>query len=109
LTKLGAPSAVDPLALSLAHFYIHNKSAKIVGLEYLRCVPREANVRLLVDLICSSRKERRVELAKASKQKRRKMLLLQQRQDFEQGRIVMVQGWILSETEARLCALAAFL
>jgi len=27
--------------------------------------------------------------------------------DFSEGRIVQIQGWLLSETEARLCAIAA--
>lgn len=107
LIKLVASSTPDPLALSLASFFIHNESAKIIGLEYLRCAPREADARLLVDLICSCQAEHKLELAKADMEQRRELLLLQQRQDFERGRIVKVQGWILSETEVRLCALAA--
>jgi hypothetical protein len=35
------------------------------------------------------------------------MLLHRHSQDFEHGRFVKVQGWILSVTEARLCALVA--
>jgi hypothetical protein len=31
----------------------------------------------------------------------------QLRQDFAEGRTVLVDGWLLAETEARLCALAA--
>ena len=30
------------------------------------------------------------------------------REDFAQGRVVLVDGWYLSETEARLCALTTF-
>jgi hypothetical protein len=30
------------------------------------------------------------------------------RQDFDSGRTVLVQGWVLSRTEARLCALTTF-
>lgn len=107
LSRLGRPPAAEPLALSLAHFFPHDQSAKIVGLEYLRGAPHEASASVLVDLICSSDPERRGQLAQADARKRRELLRAQQRQDFEQGRIVRVQGWILSETEARLCALAA--
>jgi hypothetical protein len=34
LTKLVASSATDGLAVKLANLFIHNESAKIVGLEY---------------------------------------------------------------------------
>jgi len=29
------------------------------------------------------------------------------RADFESGRVVSIEGWVLSDTEAKLCALAA--
>jgi len=107
LAKPGESRVPGPLGSKLAKFFINRESATIVGREYLRRAPREADVRLLVDLICSSEKGRRAELAKADMEKLRELLLQQQRQDFEEGRIVNVQGWILSETEARLCAVAA--
>ncbi len=97
----------DPVAVKLADVFTHARSARVVGFEYLAGVPREADARLLVDLICSFRGERRAELAGANLATRRRLLAAQQREDFEQGRVVNVQGWILSETEARLCALAA--
>lgn len=107
LAKLGGSSTPDPLVLKLAQFFVHKGSASVVGREYLRSVPEEADARLLVDLICSGQIERRAELAKADRGELRELLLLQQRHDFEHGRIVNVQGWILSETEVRLCALTA--
>src|SRR2546425_213597 len=85
LAKLGTPTAPDPLAVSLAYFFIYSKSAKTIGLEYLRCRPKEADVRLLTEMICSRRPERRTELIKADMGKRREALLLLQRQDFERG------------------------
>jgi hypothetical protein len=107
LAKWLGSRAHEPLALSLATFFSHKESAKIIGLQYLRFAPKEADVHLLVELICSHRPERRRELTIAEVNKRRQLLLLQQRQDFEHGRIVKLHGWILSETEVRLCALAA--
>jgi hypothetical protein len=97
----------DLLPWKLAHFFLHKESAKVVGLEYLRVVPMEADVQFLADLICSLKEKTRAEFAHADAQKLRVLLLRQQRQDFERGRIVNVHGWILSRTEARLCALAA--
>ena len=79
----------------------------MVGREYLRSVPEEEDARLLVDLICSGQAVGRADLVGADLKELREWLRHQQRQEFEHGRIVKVQGWILSETEARLCALAA--
>jgi hypothetical protein len=106
LAELGESRAPNSLASKLAGFFSRKESAVLVGREYLRCAPREADVRLLVDLICSFQEERRAELASADMAKLRELLLLRQRQDFGEGRTVHVHGWILSETEARLCALA---
>jgi hypothetical protein len=97
----------DPLASSLANFFTDRQSAAIIGLEYLRSIPEEANIHLLINLICSFRPERRPELANINIEEYRELLVLQQRDDFEHNRMVKIHGWILSETEARLCALAA--
>lgn len=95
------------LAVKLANFYVDKKSAKIVGIEYLRSVPSEAKVDLLVDWICSFNEAQHAEFATADKNRLKELLLLRQREDFEHERVVNVRGWILSETECRLCALAA--
>jgi hypothetical protein len=97
----------DPLASSLANFFTHRQSAAIIGFEYLRYIPEEANIHLLVNLICSFRPERWAELANINMEEYRELLILQQRDDFQHNRMVRIHGWILSETEARLCALAA--
>lgn len=107
LSSLVGQRAPESLAANLAKVFAHKKSAALVGVEYLRSVPREADARMLVDLICSREAELRATLIKADLKALRELLRHQQRQDFEQGRIVKLQGWILSETEARLCALAA--
>jgi hypothetical protein len=39
----------------------------------------------------------------------RRHLALEQRRDFAESRIAVVDGWILSRTEARICALVACL
>ena len=100
---------IGSLAAKLASFYVDKESAKIVGLEYLRSVPAEAKVAFLVDLICSVDRAKHAELAQADKHKLKELLVLRQRQDFEHERVINVRGWILSETECRLCALAALI
>jgi hypothetical protein len=95
------------LSSKLANFFHNKESARAIGLAYLRIVPAEANARQITRLICSSWEQRYDEMAHADAAKIKTILLRQQREDFEKGRIVNVQGWILSQTEARLCALAA--
>jgi hypothetical protein len=94
------------LASKLVGFFRDKESARAVGREYLRIAPVEADTLKLTELICAGRPERYAELNNADMGKVRSILLHQQREDFNKGRIVNVQGWILSETEARLCALA---
>jgi hypothetical protein len=94
----------DPLSTKLIDVFHDKKSARAIGLEYLRMAPTEGNPGELTKLICSARYH---ELARADGRTVKDLLLRRQRDDFEAGRIVYVQGWILSETEARLCALAA--
>jgi hypothetical protein len=96
----------NPLASKLVDFFQDRESARAVGREYLRIAPVEADTLKLTELICAGRQERYAELSHASMGKVRRMLLHQQREDFEKGRIVNLQGWILSQTEVRLCALA---
>src|SRR5262245_4802139 len=64
----------DSLAAKLASFYVDKESAKIVGIEYLRSVPTEANVASLVDLVCPFDEVRRAELAQADKHKLKELL-----------------------------------
>jgi hypothetical protein len=107
LDKPGITRNTNAVAWKLANFFVDKKSAKIVGLEYLRSAPSEANAGLLIDLICSSDGERHAEFAQADNYMLRELLQHQLRQDFEYDRVVNVRGWLLSETEARLCALVA--
>ncbi len=109
LAKLDEASAPNPLASNLAMFFTHKESAAKVGLEYLRSVPEEADANRLVDLICSSQSEGRANLVEADLERLRELLRRQHLQDFEHGRVVKLHGWILSETEVRLCGLAAII
>ena len=97
----------NPLASKLVNVFQDKESAAAVGREYLRIAPVEADALKLIELICAGRPERYAELNRAGMGKVRSILLHQQREDFDKGGIVNVKGWILSETEARLCALAA--
>jgi hypothetical protein len=91
----------------VAGFYTHKEDAVIIGIEYLKSVPKEADSSTLIDLIvpCDSDRYRRI--SEADSKEVNAIIVEWQREDFEQGRIVNVSGWLLSETEARVCGLTA--
>jgi hypothetical protein len=95
-----------PLLSRLGRFFANRESARVIGQRYLELAPSEADPERLMALICHS-DENRARLAHANTEQLREILLDQQRMDFVRGRTVMIDGWVLSETEVRLCALAA--
>ena len=97
------------LAAQLAALFTHTESAKVIGLEYLQKHRQEANIRVLLDQVTSSSAATDVGLFGAAGQDLRGLLERMIRADFEIDRVVKLQGWILSVTEARLCALTALL
>jgi hypothetical protein len=101
------PGAVDGLAAKLIACVDAKRSAEIVGLEYLRTVPAEANAEQLARLICSGFAERHRELARTGTQQVKCLLTRQQQEDFAADRVIDVGGWVLSRSEARLYALVA--
>jgi hypothetical protein len=93
------------LGAKLAGLFEHQESARIVGVEYLKKYPQEADARLLQDRIAAGFAGGYTVLAHASDSAIRQLIEDRVRQDFETEQIVKLQGWILSVTEARLCAL----
>jgi hypothetical protein len=72
----------------------------VIGCAYLAEHPEERDRKRLL-------RELDLDVAGAETSRLREMLVQRQLRDFAFGRVVRVDGWILSETEARLCALAA--
>ncbi len=89
----------DPLARSLRELIVHRESAAVLGRAYLDATPGEADAKQLGSLIVGppavppGREAARV--------------AARIRADFDAGRVVTIDGWIVSTTEARLCALCA--
>jgi hypothetical protein len=94
-------------ARRLAELLRHPAGARAVGAEYLRARPGAATAAALVDELVGGLPGGHAVLAAASDRELRALLAARGSEDFEQGRTVVVRGWILSETEVRLCALAA--
>ncbi|MDB5409507.1 MAG: hypothetical protein JWL84_4419 [Rhodospirillales bacterium] len=102
------PRVVDPDARLLARlvaFFGEPESAAVLGAAYLRQAPGEATPESLVaglfPGVTSSALERWSDAALRS------ALAQRLAEDFAQSRTVILRGWVLSRSEARLFAAAA--
>lgn len=102
------PTSRLPLGGRLSRFFANGESARAIGRRYLALTPEESDINRLTTLICGA-PENYVHLTRSRPDETRSLLAAQQRADFAAGRTVMVDGWVLSQTEARLCALAALI
>lgn len=95
------------LRAALAGFFEDRKSAASVGEEYLRLHPSEDDGAQLVRRLAAGSEAEWERLAASDPAAFRESVRARHREDFAAGRTVTLRGWVLSETEARLCALAA--
>ncbi len=107
LCDLTDGSEVELIVSMFEGLFNHVESAAMIGQAYLDRVPGEADPRFLVDSICSGLGKNWRKGLKLLPEELRMSIRQRVRMDFGDGRTVMVRGWILSETEARLCALVA--
>lgn len=91
----------------LAALLKHEESARIVGREYLRVVPAEASRGVLTARVAERLPGGLRTVDTAPDSRLHELLLHSTVRDFEDERTVELRGWLLSRTEARLCALAA--
>jgi hypothetical protein len=97
------------LSAKLTTALAHPESARAVGAEYLRQYPQEADAQLLLKRIVARFDGGYAALTRAHDSTLRTLIEQRVRQDFATEQIVKVQGWVLSATEARLCALMTLL
>jgi hypothetical protein len=81
-------------------------SAYTIGLAYLDSLPPDARAadRLANAIVCAAGCDSGT---MRSTDALRKQISIRVRKDFAEGAVVIVAGWVLSETEAQLYALAA--
>jgi hypothetical protein len=96
-------AAADERADNLVKIFREQRCARAIGREYLGCFPAEANKHHLLSLIGQHADESRSFAASSLGE----WISSRIRDDFSSTRVVNVRGWVLSETEARICALAA--
>lgn len=97
-----------PLGVRLTGLLEHRRSARIVGREYLlRRTSDDGSARALVEAITSGLPGGRDAASAASRSELQELLAARVEKDFDDELTVNLRGWIVSRTEARLCALAA--
>jgi hypothetical protein len=94
-------------AMRLAGVLRHPDSAALLGRLYLDGNPKEANAARLVTLIGAAHGPALPPVTAAPDESLRSGLEERIRNDFIHGDTVAVDGWLLSITEARLCALVS--
>lgn len=87
------------LAASVANF----EDARALGRAYLAGQPEEADLTVLAELVAADLNLVPYGLDDVELHERFRGRVTQ---DFEDANIIMLQGWILSRTELRLCGLA---
>ena len=90
----------DPVERLLA-VLPHRRQAAAVGQAYAAIIAAEPIGPHLLDSVIPAE-----QIATATTSELRDLLRALRREDFREGRTVTVEGWVLSVTEARLCALA---
>jgi hypothetical protein len=80
------------------------QSALVIGRHYLDQCPAEADSNKLVDTLLGEAGSKQHGEAPSAGDL---LTFFQEKlaEDFDQGNTVMIGGWVLSKTEARLCAL----
>ena len=105
-----AQAAPDPAGRLLSVFR-RPRSAAIVGRRHLAGHPEEAAparlLRLIEDRVADAAGLSRSGLGQLGPARLRSAVRAAVARDFAARRIVEIDGWLLAETESRLCALAA--
>ncbi len=112
LAGAGAETRKSEAVHRLLGVFSRPESAAIVGRRYLERYPMEADpVRLLAAIEGRLRRAAGPPslppLDRIGKAQLDRHIAAAVARDFEDGRMAEVEGWLLAETEARLCALAA--
>ena len=96
------------LAHSLTYVLTDLSSAQFIGALYIEAIPEEGNLKQLLNCVRHTDPEliTHAQNNPTSLYKRIKFL---QFNDFNEEHVVSIDGWVLSKTEARLCALTTFL
>lgn len=99
------PSGI--LHLDLIKMLRFPDSAKVIGRKYLQTCSDTADVKVLARLIYQEGTPVSNDRQYHQLSELNEFVQARIRKDFEDERVVLVEGWVLSQTEARLYALAS--
>jgi hypothetical protein len=102
--KAGAEWGGASVVVEVSKLLTDASAARTVGRAYLDLVPDESDPDLLVERIFPSLRDAESPPAADALLRR---VVQDVRRDFEEDRLVRIDGWFLSRTEARLSALVA--
>jgi hypothetical protein len=102
LVRFATPSE----AARLMGLFTHPESARAVGMRYLETTGKEASASRLLERL-SHRLSVVRSIGELDDEELRARLRSSVGSDFESGRVVDLDGWVVSTTEAYVCALAA--
>jgi len=91
------------LERKLTGLLLQKNSAKVVGRKYVEGV--RVSKKILIERLCRALNKNPDDILLISDERLRALVVARQRDDFDRGRVVNVDGWILSQTEVYLCAL----
>ena len=105
----GLPAAgTDRLAARAAGLITDRQSAIAVGQAYLAQHPEEADLDRLVGALFADKPSAQPRGSDETEEEAiRKWVAVRIEDDFRRARIAAVGGWVLAQTEARLCALVS--
>ena len=104
-TKPATPE--EKLRKNLVGLFSKPESARLVGAEYLRAA-KESGEKAFSNISSTLKEKFSASYTNTTKEQLKKFFSARRMKDFEEGRIVEVQGWILSVTEAQLCAVVTY-
>jgi hypothetical protein len=93
-------------ALRLYALTLPPVSARAIGRAYLARFPEEGEPIALTRLILEGMAFSEAQTLPLGERKLRAQVASRLRADFAEGRIAEIDGWLISRTEGRLCALA---
>jgi len=102
--SVGSATGDAEFALELKGIASDPDALRLIGAAYLAAVPEERSEAALSAALFSSSAWRGIDPDAAAEQ-----LRIQVREDFEAGRTIEIEGWLLALTEARFCALVELL
>jgi hypothetical protein len=96
------------LAERIAGLFCDQPRARAVGRAHLKSGPGDTGIADVVRRVVRDA-DQHAHLMRAGDRVLRRFLQARRRCDFESGNTVCINGWVLSETEANLCAVVALL